>query len=332
MLLFSFALGALLEGFAAFELLTSATFPNQPVQAVLLSHLAACGLLVPALLFLLPPTYRKDKWLSILLILGLSAPLPVVGAALVLLFSQYILKLELPHKPESDFYFGDRRYSSGNEQSCGNSLTRSIIVHLRSPDVEVRRNAILAVKQLDFKAAIPILGVALQDSDEQVRIYARNTWSQIAGALEGSLKEIESADITSPQRLDRVIFVAEHFRHYLELGLIAEGSRKPHLDEVIRLLSESLAAETDNERILCLLLKFCLLTRDIRQAKTHLIALKQLAPSPDVTLPWELEIYFEDHDWSSLSALLTTIRRSHFQNPQVMKSYNFWHQKSSATR
>lgn len=332
MRLFSFALGGLLEGFAAFELLTSATFPNHPIQAVLLSHLAACGILVPALLFLLPPTYRRDKWISILLILGLSTPLPVVGPALVLLFSQYILKLDLPYKPESDFYFGDRRYSSGTEQSCGNSLTRSIIMHLRSPDIEVRRNAILASKQLDFKAAIPILGVALQDSDEQVRIYARNTWSQIVETLEGSLNEIESVHINAQQRLDRIVFVAEHFRDYVELGLIAEGSRMPHLDKVIRLLSESLAAEPDNERILCLLLKFCLLARDIGQAKTHLIALKKLAPSLDVTLPWELELYFEDRDWSSLSALLTTIRRTHSQNPQVMMSYNFWHQKSPATR
>src|SRR6185503_8208522 len=111
--------------------------------------------------------YRKDKWISILLILGLSIPLPVVGPGLVLIFSQYILKLERGHKPESNYYFGDRQYSSGTQLSAGNSLTRSLIEHLRSPDVEVRRDAILAARRLDFKSAIAILRIAQQASDEQ---------------------------------------------------------------------------------------------------------------------------------------------------------------------
>lgn len=331
-LLVSFALGGLLESFAGFELLTSACFPAHPAQVVLLSHFAACGILAPGFLLLLPPTYRRDKWISILLILGFSTPLPIVGPGLVLLFSQYILKLDRLDKLDSNYYFGDRQYSSGTEQSAGNSLTRSLIEHLRSPDIEVRRNAILAARRLDFKSAIPILRLAQQDSDEQVRIFARNTLGQITETLEGSLKAIERPDLNPQQQLDRVMFVAEQFRDYVELGLITEGSRKFYLDKVIRLLSQSLAAEPGNEKVLCLLLKFCILARYIDQAKTHLIALKKLAPDPDVTLPWELELYFEDRDWQSLSEMLTTIRRSHSQDPQLMKAYNFWHQKVSEAR
>jgi len=298
----------------------------------LLSHFAACGILAPGFVLLLPPPCRKDKWTSMLLILGLSAPMPIVGPGLVLLLSQYILKLDRRHKPESNYYFGDRQYSSATEQSAGNSLTRSLLDHLRSPEVEVRRNAILAASRLDFKSAIPILRLAQQDSDEQVRIFARNTLGQITETLEGSLKAIESPDLNPQQQLDRVMFVAEQFPEYVELGLITEGSRQFHLDRVIRLLSQSLAAEPDNEKVLCLLLKFCILARYIDQAKTYLIALKKLAPGPDVTLRWELELYFEDRDWQSLSEMLTTIRRSHSPDPQLMKAYKFWHPKASELR
>ena len=331
-LLVSFGLGGLLEGFAGFELLTAIGFPDHPIQTVLLSHFAACGVLAPGFLLLLPPSYRKDKWLSLLLILGLSAPLPIVGPALVLLFSQYILKLDHLHKPESDFHFGDRQYSSGTEQSTGNSLTRSLIEHLRSPDIEVRRNAVLAAKRLDFKSAIPILRMAQQDGDEQVRIFARNTLGQITEALEVSLKAMEDPDFNPQQHLDRVMFVAEQFRDYVELGLATEGGKKTHLDRLIRLLSQSLGVDPDNEKVLCLLLKFCILARYIDQARTHLFTLKKLAPSPEVTLPWELELHFETRDWQSLSERLTTIRRSHSQDPHLMKIYNFWHQRTSEAR
>ena len=331
-LLVSFALGGLLESFAGFELLTSARFPDHPTQAVLLSHFAACGILAPGFLLLLPPTYRKDKWISLLLILGLSTPLPIVGPALVLLFSLYILKLDHFHKLEADYYFGDRQFSSGTEQSTGNSLTRSLIEHLRSPDIEVRRNAVLAAKRLDFKSAIPILRMAQQDGDEQVRIFARNTLGQITEALEVSLKAMEDPDFNPQQHLDRVMFVAEEFRDYVELGLATEGGRKSHLDRLIRLLSQSLAVEPANQKVLCLLLKFSILGRYIDQARTYLISLKKLAPSPEVTLPWELELHFESRDWQSLSERLTTIRRSHSQDPHLMKIYNFWHQKTSEAR
>jgi hypothetical protein len=331
-LLVSFALGGLLESFAGFELLTSAGFSDHPTQAVLLSHFAACGILAPGFLLLLPASYRQDKWISLLLILGLSAPLPIVGPALVLLFTQYILKLDHRHKLESDYYFGDRQFSSGTEQSTGNSLTRSLVEHLRNPDIEVRRNAVLAARRLDFKSAIPILRMAQQDGDEQVRIFARNTLGQITEEFEVSLKAMEDPDFNPQQHLDRVMFVAEQFRDYVELGLATEGGKKTHLDRLIRLLSQTLAADSGNEKVLRLLLKFCILARDIEQARIHLITLKTLAPSPEVTLPWELELHFESRDWQLLSERLTTIRRSHSQDLHLMKIYNFWHQKTFEAR
>jgi hypothetical protein len=331
-LLVSLTLGGLLESFAGFELLTAAYFPDQLVRSVLLTHFAACGILAPGFLLLLPPSYRKDNWISLLLILGLSITLPIVGPALVLLFTQYILKLNHSHKLDSDYFLGDRQYSSGTEESAGNSLTRSLIEHLRSPDIEVRRNAVLAARRLDFKSAIPILRLAQQDGDEQVRIFARNALGQITEAFEGSMKAMEDPGFNAQQHLDRVMFVAEQFCDYVELGLATEGGKKAHLDRLLRFLSQSLAVEPGNEKLLCLLLKFCLLARYIDQARTHLVALQKLAPSPDVTLPWELELHFESRDWPSLTERLTTIRRTHSQDPQLMKIYNFWHRQAAAPR
>jgi hypothetical protein len=331
-LLLSFALGGLLQGVVGIELLTAAWFPAHSTEVVLLGHLVGCGILTPGFLLLLPAPYRKERGISLLLIFGLSAPLPVVGPALVLLLAQYVFKLDQAHKLESNYFFGDRQHSSGTEQSSGNSLTRSLIEHLRSPDVEVRRNAVLAARRLDFRSAIPILRLGQQDGDEQVRIFARNTLGQITEALEGSLKAMESRDFNPQQHLDRVMFIAEQFRDYVELGLVTEGGRKPHLDRLIRLLSQLLVVEPANERVLCLLLKFCILARYIDQAGTHFVALKKLAPRPEVILPWELELHFEARHWQLLSELLTTIRRSHSQDPHLMKIYSFWHQKTLEAR
>ena len=328
----SFALGSLLEGLAAFELLRPTFFLAHPTALVLLSHGIACGLLTPGFLLLLPPAYRRDRGISILLILGLAAPLPIVGPSLVLLFSRYILKLDRPTKLDSNYFFGDRQYSSGTVESAGNSLTRSLLEHLRNPDVQVRRNAVLAARQLDFQSAIPILRMAQQDNDEHVRIFARSALSQITETLETSLKAMENPKLNPRQKLDRVQFVAEQFRDYVELGLLTEGSRKAHMDKLIGLLSQSLAAEPENEKVLCLLLKFCLLAGDIDRAKTHLRALKKLAPSPEVTLPWELTLCFEDRDWPSLKEMLASIPRSHSQDPQLMRIYEFWRRKGAQTK
>ncbi len=330
-LLISFSLGGLLETWAGSHLLASAPLPVDQIQTVLLGHLAACGVLLPGFLLLLPPAYRRSKWIASGLVLGFSVSLPFVGPGLVLLVSQWILKLERQRKLAPDYYFGDRQFFSGSAQSPGDGPPRSLIGHLRSPDVEVRRKAILAAAQLHSQSAIPILRLAQKDSDEQVRIFARNTLSQIAATLEDCLKTMDRANLSPQQRLDRAVFVAERFRDYVELGLISESARNPHFTKVIRLLSESLSAEPDNKNILRHLIRFCIQGRFLEQARTHLSALKRLSPDPAMTLSWELELCFEDRDWPSLGEKLGHIRRSHSQDPELMRIYNFWHRRTPET-
>src|SRR6185295_6558106 len=87
----SLVCGALLEAFAAVELLTPHFFPARQTGLVLLSHFAACAVFVPGFLLLLPAGYQQDKWISIPLILGLSTTLPVLGPLLVYIFGHHIL-------------------------------------------------------------------------------------------------------------------------------------------------------------------------------------------------------------------------------------------------
>ena len=97
------------------------------------------------------------------------------------------------------------------------------------------------------------------------------------------------------------MFIAEEFRDYVELGLITEGTENPP-GQVIRLLCRISGCRAENEEVLCMCSKFCILARRHPQAKTHLVVFKKLAPVPDVTLPVGIGTHFEDRDLAKHSA------------------------------
>ena len=178
----------------------------------------------PVFLHLLPPSYCQEKWLSLLLLLGFSITLPLVGLLLAFAYAQLIVRLRPAHNLDRKYYFGDTPYlTDRKDKATFSKTTHSIVEILNSPNTETRRKAILAVRNLDLPSAIPILRRAQEDTDEQVRIFARNVLTQIIVDLESALKMIEAEGVESESGVDQVIYVIERYHELVDLGLISEG-------------------------------------------------------------------------------------------------------------
>jgi hypothetical protein len=321
--------GALLDLIVGWQLVG----PQQILQAshrfwIVLLHFAACGLLAPLFSGLLPSSSRPEKRLSLLLIFGFSSTLPVVGPLLVLAFTQLIRRLHPASDFEKNFYFGDNPYlTAPNEKAALDKTTHSIVEILNSANTENRRKAILAVRNLNLQAAIPILRHAQEDSDEQVRIFARSLLTRIMADLESSLKMVEGKTLQSEQAVERMIYVVERYHQFVELGLISERNRKIYLDKAILLLTEVHQRQPADEKILCLLLKYCISNGRIKDARKYLGKLREVNCGAADTVPWELEIAFIGRDWQAFQALLEKLKEDHSRDPKFRELYSFWSQR-----
>jgi hypothetical protein len=328
-LLVSAAAGAAFETVAVLELAAPPHLLQLgPALRVVLLHFAACAFFAPGLLALVPSGNRLEKSVALLLIFGFSCALPVLGPALALGFSQLIRRLPPATGLEKRFYFGENPYlTDPNERAAFDKTTRSIIEILNSPNTEARRKAILAVRSLSLQAAVPILRHAQQDNDEQVRIFARNSLAQIIAALESALKSVEGKLLESEQGIERMTYVIEQYHQFVELGLISEGTRTIYLTQALSVLNKIHEREPANEKILCLLVKYCISNNRLNEARQRVAKLKELSRDSASTLPWELEISFVDRDWRALHTVLEKLRREHQQDPRLRELYAFWFQR-----
>jgi hypothetical protein len=88
------------------------------------------------------------------------------------------------------------------------------------------------------------------------------------------------------------------------------------------------ARQPDDAKSLCLALKLYLLDTQMDKAADSLQRLKQIAPGPDITLPWELQINYQTRDWPALHEVLGYLERQCYNDPQFRKIYEFWREPS----
>eukprot|EP01035_Chromulina_nebulosa_P034026 gene34026-45608_t len=125
------------------------------------------------------------------------------------------------------------------------------------------RNAILALRELDPIVAIPLLRKGLQDSDEQVRIYAQNILSGLIERFEANLKELEQRVAAEPAAALHAIRLAEHFHELVYLDVAGDDETAAHyLATAQDILHRASALAPQDPQIPFLGLKCALRARD----------------------------------------------------------------------
>ena len=138
----------------------------------------------------------------------------------------------------------------------------SIAEILRGPDPNSRRSAILAVKDLEVRLALPLLRKGLQDSDEQVRIYAQNILSGLLENFEGRIKELEKRVKKRPDETATAVNLAEQYFELVYLDVAGDEETSEHLlAQAVKMLDEAAQQRPGDGHIILLRLKYALRQR-----------------------------------------------------------------------
>ena len=318
--LVSLAAAALLEGLSVKALFAT----EQSASQVLLWHLAAVGVSVRGWRGLFPADYAKSIWTFAALVFGLAGALPV-GGFLLLAGLRVLLAQRVAERSKSRYQLGTNEYLTvGETLELSGETPRSIIEILHGASPKARRNAILALREVEPKKALPLLQRAIQDSDEQVRLLAQTQFTKIMAGLELAIKRLE-ADLAQPPRpLHKLIHLAEQYHELVYLGLSSEETQKIHLDRAIELLKEAAPLAPNMPAIPFLQMRCFLKNQDVAPAKACLKQLQARGWGRELTIGWEAEIHYLERDWAALGRCLKQLQATPATAPALRETAQFW--------
>jgi thioredoxin-like negative regulator of GroEL len=201
---------------------------------------------------------------------------------------------------------------------------RSVAEILNSKDNVARRTAILALRVVEPKKALPLLQKAIQDSDEQVRLLAQTQFNQIIAGLEGRVKTLEADLARPPRQLNKLLLLAEQYHELVYLGLATDETQTIYLGRAIELLTEASGLAPDNTAVRFLLVKCALKSGRHDQARAGLQFLRTKGWQPEVLGPWEAEIAFLERDWEQLTRTLHRLEDAGVTPGALRGPVDFW--------
>ncbi len=308
--------GAALHALALFWL-----WRTSGIALVLLAHLVGSAAWGYGTAPLLPLPLGRAWWLPA--ICALVFP----GAGLL----TSLILLSILRAPPREH--NEQRYLVWNEQPTGEwadalpagSTGQSIIEILQSPRTQLRRNAVLALRELDPQMAIPLLRKGLQDSDEQVRIYAQNILSGMLERFEGGIKELEQQLGANPDAALPARRLAEQFFELVYLDVAGDDETAAHyLVKALALLDRAAVAAPQDREIPLLGLKYALRARDAATARRWSTRIAPEHFDSQHVLPWRMELAFLEGDWAGLRALFGAFAQGRYFNPRIDEVAKFW--------
>lgn len=173
---------------------------------------------------------------------------------------------------------------------------------LNDDDNEARRKATLSLRSLNQKFAIPILNRAVQDSDEEVRLYATNILKKFNEQKEKKIQKLnKTQNAVCYNRL------AEEHMDSVYVGLVDDPlSEKLEYDKAEEFLAKSLQ-ESRTPKKLYRLLKLKIFQRELDSARQVLDELLELNFPRHLLRPWEAELAYRNKDWKLLVKILGDI-------------------------
>lgn len=202
---------------------------------------------------------------------------------------------------------------------------QSIVEILQSPRTQLRRNAILALRDLDPQLAIPLLRKGLQDSDEQVRIYSQNILSTMLERYESGLKELAQRVAAEPGAALHAVRLAEQYHELVYLDVAGDDETAAHyLNQALALLARAADLSSTDHTISFLALRCAIRARNIPSAEHWFERLRTSGYDVRQVLPWRMELVFLQGDWGRLRDLFAVYQRSQIVNPRIDDIVRFW--------
>lgn len=293
----------------------------RPGALILLLHVAGAFAWGVGTAALLPAAQRSAWWLPG----GCALIFPGLGPLASLWLMRGLRTRKLEDTDHRYVIWNQQPHESLNDLPAAASA-QSIAEILQSPRTQLRRNAILALRDLDPPLAIPLLRKGLQDSDEQVRIYAQNILSAMLETFEARIKDLEAKFLANPRAAATARRLAEQFFELVYLDVAGDEAMASHyLGKALELLEHAFAANPADREIALLGLKFALRARYQPLARLWYDRIPSDSLTAPHVLPWRMELAFLENDWPEMRRLFATFLAAGHINPRIDEIIRFWH-------
>ncbi len=256
---------------------------------------------------------------------GCAALFPVLGPLASLAIAWQLRKPIAERASRRYVVWRDEPAADVSESLPSSASGQSIVEILQGPNTQLRRNAILALRDLDPQVAIPLLRKGLQDSDEQVRIYAQNVLSGTIERFEAQLKAIEQRLDAEPAVALHAVRLAEHYHELVYLNVAGDEETAAHyLAKAQTLLARADGLAPGDRQIPLLGLKCALRARDLAAAERWFAQFETAGYDTAQVLPWRMELEFMAGRWPRLHALFAEFQQARIVNPRIEELAAFW--------
>lgn len=297
---------------------------GDPVRALGV-HGLACGFTALGFVPWFPESYRRSRWLMTGLVLGFSLPAPMLGTLFLVGF-RLLFRLEVKVSGERNYVFGERQVLTEiRVREPGSEPMRSVLDVLSGRDDQLRRRAILSLRSVDPKRALPVLQKAIQDGDDQVRLLAQTQFNRILAGLETTAKMLEADLVQDPARpLFRMVQLAEQYHELVYLGLASEETQPIYLGRAVELLREVESRAPTDLAPRVLLLKVLVRLGRTNDARLLLEILRKEGVAEETLSSWDAELSFQERDWGRLAGVVASMRLSPHTDRRLRSQMDFW--------
>jgi hypothetical protein len=288
---------------------------------VLLAHVAGSLAWGYGAAILLPLGQHQHWWF-------MAAPallFPVLGPLTSLALARTLRRPPVDRSARRYVIWSEEPQTAFTTALPSSAAGQSIVEILQSPRIQLRRNAVLALRDLDPQLAIPLLRKGLQDSDEQVRIYAQNILSSMLERYESGIKELTQRVSAEPLAALNAVRLAEQYHELVYLDVAGDDETAAHyLAQAQSLLLRAADLAPEDREIAFLGLKCAIRARDSVAAEQWAGRLDRDGYDVRQTLPWLMELFFMQGNWTRLREMFAVFERSQMVNPRIEELVRFW--------
>lgn len=296
---------------------------------------AAGGLLV---WWTLPATMRQPRILSLLLIFLLALLFPLIGMIGLLLASRLALAMPkgvrdeeaVQEAPQLDIYAIDPQLDKAVDALPAGHIAR-IASDATAPTPQ-RIRAVLALRDMPARLALPLLRSLLGDADEEIRLLAYGIASQWEQRLTADLQQAQrEIDVlrnqgASGNTLARAAQrVAELQMEFIYQGLAQGDLRKFALDQAWHYTVMGLQAQPDHPALLMLRLRLSMAKDDLDNAQNTLLLLDEQT-SPSVWVPYAAELAWKHRNFTAVGVILSQLKNAQVA-PRLRPIMRLWSQQ-----
>lgn len=222
----------------------------------------------------------------------------------------------------SDLLPGDK--DPENAHSYGSSVS-TIPEIMWGTDVEARRKAAHAIRNLRPIDSLPILRRLTQDDDEIVRLFALGERRRIVSEFEERSRKLARKRAEQKATVSELLLLAESYLEEVEIGLpVDRKQREALLESALDVLREARRRDPDRPDIKVEMLRCALASGNAEVAEHSFHHLRDVVGVEEKLALARCEYFFLTGKWNEMLRELQELPESMRRIPPIERVLEFW--------